>query len=89
MWLSTTVGYNLENHTKTLYKIFCRETKLKINFSFPIFVKSVVNYHKIKMFFFKHFYNTIQILFASSTHKNIHLYIHNIFYTIVDDAGGI
>ena len=35
-------------------------------------------------------YNTIQILFASSTHKNIHLLqIHNIFYTIIDDAGGI
>ena len=35
-------------------------------------------------------YNTIQILFASSTHKNIHLlHINNLFYTIIDDAGGI
>ena len=35
-------------------------------------------------------YNTIQIVFASSTHKNIHLlHINNICYTIIDDAGGI
>ena len=35
-------------------------------------------------------YNTIQMLFASSTHTNIHLsHTHNIFYTIIDDAGGI
>ena len=35
-------------------------------------------------------YNTIQIVFASSTPTNIHLlHINNIFYTIIDDAGGI
>ena len=34
--------------------------------------------------------NIIYILFASSTHKNIHLlHINNIFYAIIDDAGGI
>ena len=37
-------------------------------------------------------YCTIQYnaIFASSTHKNTHLlHINNIFYTIIDDAGGI
>ena len=35
-------------------------------------------------------YNTIQIVFTSSTHNNIHLlHTYSIFYTIIDDAGGI